>query len=112
MEKLLTIDIAHPPLDASTAESVLDAALKQIQLSKTLRGLKIVYGLAGKGDSSQKIIADNWIFINRNRLKCAIQYDRVDTFGQNIEELAAECDFSIREEFGLATEWNMIIWVK
>jgi hypothetical protein len=112
MDRVLLIDIAYPRLSANEAEAELDSALKKVVLSKTLRAIRIIHGVSGDGEQTSRAIVDNWIFLNRSRLKCAIHSNGIDTFGQSIEELAAHCDFSIRDEFGVATEWSTVVWVK
>lgn len=111
-DKVLLIDIAYPRLSATEAETELDEGLKKVLLSKTLRAVRVIHGTGGRDEQSSRAIVDNWIFVNRSRLKCAIHAAGIDTFGQSIEDLAAQCNFSIREEFGVATEWSTIIWIK
>ena len=113
MERILTIDIAHPPLDGTSAEDLLNESLKKVHLSSQLRVIKIIhgYGSSGRG-GSLKTLAINWAYGNRNRIKCVIAGEGTDTFDADVLQLAQECDLSIRNDLGYANEGMTIIWVK
>jgi len=113
MNLILTIDIAHPPLPAAEAEAVLDEALRKIQLSSSLRILKIVHGFGSSGrGGSLKTMARNWAFVHRTRFKTLIPGEDLSPFNPVIQELSAECEVAISADLGASNDGVTILWVR
>lgn len=108
---MLTIDIAHPPLSGAVAEETLDAALRKVRLSDSLRVIRIIhgYGSAGKG-GTLRVIARNWAFRQRH-VRGVIYGEDLSLFNSLAQSMCSECGISIGS-MGSSNEGMSLIWVK
>ena len=113
MSCILTIDIAHPPLSAELAETVLDESLRTVDRSSQSRILKIIhgYGSSGKG-GMLKTTVQNWTYRHRTEFRAIIDGADASPFDPDIQHMAAECNLSIQSDIGTANNGITIVWVK
>ena len=113
MSCITTIDIAHPPLSAEQAETVLDESLRTLQRSSHGRILKVIhgYGSGGKG-GTLKTVVQNWTYKYRTKFRAVIEGENISSFDPEIQRMATECNCSIQSDFGAANNGITIIWVK
>jgi hypothetical protein len=93
LNTILTIDIAHPPMRAAEAEAALNEALRKVQLSPTLRILKIVhgYGSSGRGGSLKMLVKD-FCYKNRSRIHQTFSGENFSLFDYDVQDMLKECN--------------------
>jgi len=113
MSCISTIDIAHPPLSAEQAETVLDESLRTIQRSSHSRILKVIhgYGSGGKG-GTLKTVVQNWTYKYRTKFRAIMDGERISPFDPEIQRMATECNLCIQSDIGSTNNGITIIWVK
>src|SRR5512140_2597413 len=92
MTNLITLDIAHPPLRASDAETALDETLRAMKSTSTKRVLKIIhgYGKSGKGGTLKETVL-NWAYRNRRRIKSVIAGEQYSLHDKQTQEMRRAC---------------------
>ena len=112
MKSLLTVDIAHPPLDGGTTFAALDEALRKIRSSKTLRVMKIIHGFGALGvPAEQKEIVENWLHENRGKYISFIDGEELFSSSSKVQVLLAECDLPETNDFKYPNGEITIVWV-
>ncbi len=112
MNNLLTIDIAHPPLNEKDAEALLDASLKRIRHSSSFRVMKIIHGLGSLGTpGAQRAIVKNWLSVNRTKIISFIEGEELSAANANVQVLLAECDIPPTNDFLYPNGEITIVWI-
>jgi hypothetical protein len=112
MKSLLTVDIAHPPLDEAKTFAMLDEALHKIRNSKTLRVMKIIHGYGALGvPAEQKEIVEEWLADNRAKYISYIDGEELISTSSKVQVLLAECDLPETNDFKYPNGEITIVWV-
>jgi len=112
VKNLLTVDIAHPPLDEMETFDVLDEALHKIRNSKTLRVLKIIHGYGALGvPAEQKEIVEDWLAENRGKFISFIDGEEISSTSSQVQVMLAECDLPETNDFKYPNGEITIVWV-
>ncbi|MBI3194633.1 MAG: Smr/MutS family protein [Ignavibacteriae bacterium] len=113
MNIVYTIDIAHPPLSGDEAEHVLGSALRKVQSSPHFRILKIIhgYGSGGRG-GTLKTVVQNWIHVNRTKIKSSVEGVNINPFDATVQRLCAECHLVASNDLGEPNKGVTIVWIK
>ena len=92
---------------------MLDETLRTIQLSASLRILKIIHGFGSSGrGGTLKTLARNWAYGHRTRIRVIIPGEDLTPFNPAIKELAAACHLSVGSDLGAPNDGITILWVK
>lgn len=112
MSSILTIDIAHPPLTSAEAEAVLDEAFRTIQLSSSLRVLKVIhgYGSHGKG-GTLKTFVRNWAFTHRSRIREVIDGENLSPFNPTVQQLLSSLEIP-SGDIGSPNDGITVLWLR
>ena len=112
MKCILTIDIAHPPLSSTEAETVLNQSLQEIRLSPKLRILKVIHGYGSQGTGgSLKTVVKNWIHTHHKSIISSIDGEELTPTNPQVQVLSAECDIMPGKDLGGPNEGITIVWV-
>ena len=112
-DPVLTIDIAHPPLRGSDAESLLDDSLRKIRLSGTLRLLNIVHGYGSRGKGGTlKTVVKNWTHNNKQSIRLAIAGEDLSIMNHDVQRMIAECELADTKDFVTPNDGMTVVWVK
>jgi len=112
MKNVLTIDIAHPPMDEGKVSAMLDESLQRIRSSKTLRVMKIIHGYGALGvPAEQKGVVEQWLDQNRGKYISYIDGEELYSSNSKVQVLLAECDLPETNDFKYPNGEITIVWV-
>lgn len=96
--KVLTIDVAHPPMSSEEAERVLDEALRSTRLSGNVRVIRIIhgYGSGGKG-GTLKTTVRNWAYRRRDKIDIVIPGEEYSPLDSPVGRALQEAGISLPE---------------
>lgn len=111
--KILTLDVAHPPRRPEVAEDELLQALLRVRGSSTLRIIKIIhgYGKSGKGGTTKDIVR-NWVFRNRGRFRFAVDGENYSLYNADTQELRRHVGEYLDSDLGAANPGITVVFVK
>ena len=110
---IVTLDIAHPPVTSDDAEIILEVELRKIRNSTSLRVLKIIHGYGSKGrGGTLKDVVRNWLYVNRNLVRCSIDGEQAKIFNNNIQEILKVCGHNVDTDLRSPNRGITIVWVK
>ena len=92
---------------------MLDQALRDVQLSTTLRIIYIIhgYGSQGKGVGVLKTLVKNWAYSNRQQIKTTIYGEEISPFHPLTQSMVSVCGISFGD-ISSANQGTTILWVK
>jgi hypothetical protein len=108
-----TLDIAHPPLRAETAEKVLVDEIHRIRQIQPLRVLKVIHGSGGsKRPGVLKEIVRNWAYRNRKHLRAVIPGEEYHMYNPVVQDMRKTCGQTSDPDLGTGNQGMTLIWVR
>jgi len=108
-----TIDIAHPPLTANAAETVLNDEWQRVRSTKDYHALKIVHGYGSpERPGILKEVVHNWTYRNRSKLLAVIPGEEYNMFNTSTIEMRKACGQIHDSDLGVSNPGITIVWIK
>ncbi len=113
MSIILTVDIAHPPMDREEANNFLSYTFLKVKNSKTLRVIKIIHGYGSKGEGGiLKTETLNWAYLNREKICQFFSGEELSLNNENFQSMCIECKISLKNFSDSINKGTSIVWVK
>lgn len=108
--RILTIDIAHPPMHPSDAERALDETLRRAALAPEILAVRIVhgYGSGGRG-GALRAVARNWAYARRSRIAAVVPGEEFSPTDPAVGELIAGGGLTLSDLGTRDPGWTLIV---
>jgi hypothetical protein len=111
--RILQLDVAHPPRHPDAVESELLRTLRELQNLPSPAVVKIVhgYGSTARGGSTRETVR-NWLFRQRRRLRAVIEGERYSLLDPETVQLRDATGAVPDPDLGAGNRGVTIVWVK